>query len=64
LVLVENATPSSAQEWDRDEEIEVLTAPVDEVLAWVREGKITHSLVVCGLMHFEPIWRARAGGGV
>jgi 8-oxo-dGTP pyrophosphatase MutT (NUDIX family) len=64
LVLVENATPSSAREWDHDEEIEVLTAPVDEVLAWAREGKITHSLVVCGLMHFEPIWRARAGGGV
>lgn len=64
LVLVESATPSSAQEWDHDEEIEVLTAPVDEVLAWAREGKITHSLVVCGLMHFEPIWRARSGGGV
>ncbi len=64
LVLVEAATQSAELEWDHDEEIEVLTAPVDEVLAWAREGKITHSLVVCGLMHFEPIWRARAGGGV
>lgn len=64
LVLVENATPSSAQQWDHDEEIEVLTAPVDDVFAWARAGKITHSLVVCGLMHFEPIWRARMGRGV
>jgi pyruvate/2-oxoglutarate dehydrogenase complex dihydrolipoamide dehydrogenase (E3) component len=47
-----------------DEEIEVITAPVDEVLAWAREGKITHSLVVCGLMHFESLWRARAGAHV
>lgn len=59
FVLVENATRSAAQEWDHDEEIEVSTAPVDDVLAWARAGKITHSLVVCGLMHFEPLWRAR-----
>jgi hypothetical protein len=59
-VLVENATASGPQEWDHDEEIEVVTAPVDDVLAWAREGKITHSLVICGLMHFEPIWRARS----
>lgn len=64
LVLVENATASGPQEWDHDEEIEVVTAPVDEVLAWAREGKITHSLVICGLMHFEPIWRARSGRSV
>ncbi|MBC7367506.1 MAG: NUDIX hydrolase [Undibacterium sp.] len=64
LVLVENATASSVQQWDHDEEIEVVTAPVDDVLAWARAGKITHSLVVCGLMHFEPIWRVRMGRGV
>jgi len=64
LILVENATASAAQEWDHDEEIEVVTAPVDDVLAWARAGKITHSLVVAGLMHFEPIWRARVGRGV
>lgn len=59
LVLVENVTPSVEQAWDNDEEIEVSTAAVDDVLAWARAGKITHSLVVCGLMHFEPLWRAR-----
>jgi ADP-ribose pyrophosphatase len=64
LILVENATLSSAPQWDQDEEIEVITAPVDDVLAWARAGKITHSLVLSGLMHFEPIWRARMGRGV
>jgi 8-oxo-dGTP pyrophosphatase MutT (NUDIX family) len=64
LVLVENATANGPQEWDHDEEIEVVTAPVDDVLVWAREGKITHSLVICGLMHFEPLWRARSGRGV
>lgn len=64
LILVENVTLSSAQQWDHDEEIEVMTAPVDDVLAWARAGKITHSLVLCGLMQFEPIWRARMGRGV
>jgi 8-oxo-dGTP pyrophosphatase MutT (NUDIX family) len=64
LILVENATASAAQEWDHDEEIEVVTAPVDDVFAWARAGKITHSLVVAGLMPFEPIWRARVGRGV
>jgi len=64
LVLVENAVPSGPSAWDHDEEIEVITAPVDEVLDWARQGKITHSLVVCGLMHFEPLWRARSGRGV
>ena len=59
VVLVENVAPSVEQAWDHDEEIEVLTAAVDDVLAWARAGKITHSLVVCGLMHFEPLWRAR-----
>ena len=64
LVLVEQATPAAATEWDPDEEIEVITAPVDDVLAWARDGRITHSLVLCGLMQFEPIWRARTGRGV
>ena len=59
FVLVEDAVSAVDQEWDHDEEIEVSTAPVDDVLAWVRSGKITHSLVVAGLMHFEAVWRAR-----
>ena len=64
LVLIENVVLNAPQQWDHDEEIEVVMAPVDQVFAWAREGKITHSLVLCGLMHFEPIWRARMKCGI
>jgi ADP-ribose pyrophosphatase len=59
LVLVEGAVRSQEMAWDADEEIAVSTAPVDEVLAWARDGRITHSLVVCGLFLFEGWWRGR-----
>jgi ADP-ribose pyrophosphatase len=64
FVLVENAKLTAPLGWDHDEEIEVTTMPVDDVFACARAGKITHSLVLCGLMQFEPLWRARAGRGV
>ena len=53
FVLVDGAVPTGPVKWDRDEEIEVSTAPVDEVLAWARSGQITHSLTVAALMLFE-----------
>jgi ADP-ribose pyrophosphatase len=56
-VLVEGVTRSQALAWDADEEIETLTAPVEEVLAWARSGRITHSLCLCALFLYEPIWR-------
>ena len=59
LVLVENVRLQGAPDWDHDEEIEVATAPVAEVLAWARSGRITHSLVLCGLFFFER-WRGAA----
>lgn len=59
LVLVEGAEWKQAPAWDADEDIAVATAPVDEVLDWARTGRITHSLVLCGLFHFEAWWRAR-----
>jgi ADP-ribose pyrophosphatase len=53
FVLVEGAAPAGPVKWDDDEEIEVLTAPVADVLAWARSGAITHSLTVAALMFFE-----------
>ena len=55
-VLVEGVTRSAPLAWDPDEEIEISTAPVDEVLAWARTGRITHSLSLNALMLFEPRW--------
>jgi ADP-ribose pyrophosphatase len=59
LVLVENVVLATAQAWDPDEEIEVATVPVEEVYAWAQAGKITHSLVLNGLLLFAPVWAER-----
>jgi 8-oxo-dGTP pyrophosphatase MutT (NUDIX family) len=61
LVLVEAAVRSAAMAWDHDEEIAVTTAPVDEVFAWARAGRITHSLVLDALWLFEPVWAKLQG---
>jgi ADP-ribose pyrophosphatase len=53
FVLVEGAVPTSSLDWDDDEEIQVSTAPVAQVMAWARSGAITHSLTVAALMLFE-----------
>lgn len=57
FVLVEQAVASSPLEWDADEEIEITTLPVDEVLALARAGGITHGLVLDALFYFDPYWR-------
>ncbi len=59
FVLVEEVVQSAALEWDADEEIEVVTMPVEDVLAHSRAGGITHALVLNALFLFEPHWRAR-----
>ncbi len=64
LVLVEDVVRTGPQAWDPDEEIEVALRPVDEVLAEARAGAITHSLVLCALFAYEPVWRERRGRGV
>ncbi len=61
-VLADGVMRAGALAWDEDEEMEVVTAPVDDVLAWARGGQITHSLSLTALMLFEPLWRARRGG--
>jgi 8-oxo-dGTP pyrophosphatase MutT (NUDIX family) len=53
FVLVEGAVPTTGIDWDDDEEIQVSTAPVKQVLAWAREGVISHTLSVAALMLFE-----------
>lgn len=67
IVLVEDAVCTEELEWDADEEIQILTAPVDEVYQWAQAGKITHSLVLDALLFFSPIWaglrKASPGAG-
>jgi ADP-ribose pyrophosphatase len=61
LVLVEDVRPEAELEWDPDEELEVVTRPVNDVYALARNGGITHSLVLNALLMFQPHWdRLRA----
>jgi ADP-ribose pyrophosphatase len=64
IVLVEQVVPTAPMAWDHDEEIELLTLPVDEVLTLARKGGITHSLVLNALFLFEPRWRELQAGGI
>jgi hypothetical protein len=57
FVLVDGAVPTGPTKWDSDEEIEVSVAPVGDVLAWARSGRITHSLTIAALMFFEGVRR-------
>ena len=59
FVLVTGVVQNEALEWDSDEEIEITTVPVAEVLALARSGKIMHGLVLDALFLFEPHWRAQ-----
>jgi 8-oxo-dGTP pyrophosphatase MutT (NUDIX family) len=59
FVFVDQATKTHDLDWDPDEEIQVTTQPVDEVLALARAGGISHGLVLDALFMFEPVWRAR-----
>ncbi|MBA4137331.1 MAG: NUDIX hydrolase [Opitutus sp.] len=56
LVLIENATRSAALKWDRDEEFEIFTLPVEEVYARAYQGEITHAMVLNALLLFRPHW--------
>lgn len=56
LVLVEHCEKVAELDWDDDEEIEISLASVEQVYAWARSGKITHSLVLDALLLFAPYW--------
>jgi ADP-ribose pyrophosphatase len=64
LVLVEDAQRSAELDWDPDEEMEIVTLPVDEVYALAHRGGITHSLVLDGLLIFAPHWEKIRGRSV
>jgi len=58
FVFVEAAVKTHELDWDPDEEIQVTTLPVQEVLALAHSGGIVHGLVLNALMLFEPHWQA------
>ncbi len=58
LVYVDEAELTHPLAWDVDEEMKVVTLPVEDVFALARAGGITHSLTLNALLLFEPLWRA------
>jgi hypothetical protein len=62
LVLVEDATRAADLDWDPDEEFEILTKPVAEVMALAETGGITHAMVLDALLLFRPHWERRVRG--
>ena len=56
LVLVRDALSNAPVQWDRDEELEILTKPVDEVYALAQRGRLTHALMLDALLLFAPVW--------
>jgi 8-oxo-dGTP pyrophosphatase MutT (NUDIX family) len=64
FVCVEEARRTDGTDWDEDEEIEILTQPVEEVYALARSGGITHALVLDALLLFAPLWEEIKRGPV
>ena len=50
--LARNVTPSGGQEQDEKEDIEVVIKPLEEVPRLIREGEITHSLILAAFYRF------------
>ena len=50
--LARDVFPAGRQEQDNKEDIEVLLRPLDEIPRLIREGKITHSLVLAAFYRF------------
>jgi ADP-ribose pyrophosphatase len=57
VVLVEGARKVGPTSFDINEEIETSLVPASRIMEWVREGKITHSLVLNALF-FMNDWLA------
>ena len=55
--LALNAVQTSSPSFEGTEDIEVLTADPDELADMVKDGRITHSLVVAAFYHFEQYQR-------
>jgi ADP-ribose pyrophosphatase len=61
--MAKDATKVKKQEQDEKEDIQVLLRPLDQIPRLIREGKITHSLVVAAFYRFYMEYLPSFGGG-
>jgi hypothetical protein len=64
VVLVEGARKVGPTSFDVNEEIETSLVPAGRIMEWVREGKITHSLVLNALFFMNDWLETRSGPAV
>jgi ADP-ribose pyrophosphatase len=64
IVLVENVRLVGPTNFDVNEEIETTLVPVAQVVEWMREGRITHSLVLNALFLMRDWLDSRNGPAV
>jgi len=57
FIWMDQAQLTTPLAWDADEEIQVITLPVEEVYHLAHRGAITHGLVLNALLLFEPVWQ-------
>ncbi len=53
FILAENVRLEHATDWDEHEEMEVRLVPLDEVMRWAAEGRISHALALNALMYYS-----------
>lgn len=59
MLLIANCRKVAEPKLDHSEEVAVELAPADQIPAMIRDGRIDHSLAVCGLLW----WMASESGG-
>jgi len=64
VVLVEGARKVGPTSFDINEEIETSLVPASRIMEWVREGKITHSLVLNALFFMNDWLESRNGPAI
>ena len=58
--LAENVVPAGAQQQDEKEDIEVVLSPLEDIPRLIRDGAITHALVIAA---FYRYYMEHAGDG-
>ncbi len=53
IVLLRDAVAAQPTEWDEHEELECTEVSLKMLWGWVRQGKISHSIVLSALLHLK-----------
>jgi len=57
--LATGLTHTQQPQWDRHEEMEIVTFPVQDVMDMVYSGRINHAIIIAALMKAQPLLRTQ-----